>query len=168
MAQVKEFELLHGIVLAKILRSEGASLRLVETDTKNAWAAYKINDEVIVYVKYALTKRRTKKEGKLVWSFQFQSADTKKLVQLRAEKPVYTALVCGVTDIKSAKEMQICLLDPEQIDKCIDVNVVVVQTISVEYKPGTSLRAYGPSNAEERKKLVISRGKLDEWKIPGS
>lgn len=33
MAHIKEFELLHGIVLTKILRSQGATLRLVETDT---------------------------------------------------------------------------------------------------------------------------------------
>jgi len=48
MAQVREFELLHGIVLMKLLRANGPTLRLVETDTEKAWAAYLVNDEVVL------------------------------------------------------------------------------------------------------------------------
>ena len=168
MSQVKEFELLHGIVLTKVLRSDGATLRLIETDTKKAWAAYTINDEVIVYVKYALTNRSTKRESKYVWAFPFQSSELEKLKDLCGKKPVYAGLVCGLSDIKSNKEMQVCLLDPDQIDKCIDLGAGKSQTINVEYKTGSSLRAYGPKNSEEKQKLVVSRNKLDEWKVPGS
>ena len=67
MAQVKEFELLHGIVLTKLLRSDGAALRLIETDAKKAWAAYRVNDEINVYVKYRLQNRETKRESRS-WS----------------------------------------------------------------------------------------------------
>lgn len=170
MSQVKEFELLHGIVLTKILRTNGATLKLVETDAKKAWAAYTINNEVIVYIKYSLTNREAQKEGKLVWTFPFQPSELAKLIQLRQaeNKGVYAALVCGTPNIEEVKKMQVCLLEPEQIYACMDLNSRTIQSISVEYRSGASLRAYGSKNAEEKKKLTVSRNKLDEWKIPGS
>ena len=168
MSQVREFELLHGIVLTKVLRTDGATLRLIETDVKRAWAAYTINDEVIIYVKYALTNRETKREGKSVWAFPFQPSELGKIMTLREGKPVYAGLVCGLTDIKLHKEMQVCLLDPNQLYDCIDLGSNKTQTINVEYKSGASLRAYGPNNSEERRKFVVSRNKLDEWKVPGT
>ncbi|HRW99876.1 MAG TPA: hypothetical protein P5280_10315 [Cyclobacteriaceae bacterium] len=168
MAHIKEFELLHGIVLTKILRSQGATLRLVETDTRQSWAAYTINDSVIVYVKYALTNREAVKENKTVWSFPFQPSEQKKMKELRKSKPVFVALICGLQDIKSHNKMQVCLLEPDEIEKCISLTARSTQTISVENSPNRSLRAYGTLNSADRQKLVVSRNKLDEWEIPGS
>jgi hypothetical protein len=170
MAQVKEFELLHGVVLTKLLRTDGAALRLVETDSKKAWAAYRVNDEVNIYVKYRLQNRETKKEQKLVWSFVFSDEELAKITELRAVKPVWLALVCGLPEIttESLKAMQVCLLDPVQIDGCINVGSSKSQALTVEYKPGASLRAYGPLNSEQKQKLVVSRNRLDEWTVPGS
>lgn len=168
MGHIKEFELLHGIVLTKILRTNGATLRLVETDTRQSWAAYKINDSVLVYVKYALTSRETIKENKTVWAFPFQPSEQKKIKELRQDKPVYVTLICGLSDIKAHDKMQVCLLDPDEIEKCISLAARNTQTITVEYKPKASLRAYGPKNSTEKQKLVVSRSKLDEWVIPGS
>ena len=170
MAQVKEFELLHGVVLTKLLRTDGAALRLVETDLRKAWSAYRVNDEVNIYVKYRLQNRGTKREQKLVWSFVFSHDELNKITELRAAKPVWLALVCGLPEIEveALKEMQVCLLDPDQIDRCIDLGTGKSQIITVEYKPGTSLRAYGPKNSEEKKKLIVSRNRLDEWVVPGS
>lgn len=170
MAQVKEFELLHGIVLTKLLRTDGAALRLVETDAKKAWAAYRVNDEVIVYVKYRLQSRESKKHQKQVWAFGFSDDELAKIAELRASKPVWVALVCGLPEIEaeSLKSMQVCLLEPAQIDRCIDVTAAKTQVVTVEYKPGQSLRAYGPRNAEEKQKLVVPRNRLDEWCVPGS
>ncbi len=170
MAQVREFELLHGVVLTKLLRTNGAALRLVETDSKMAWAAYLVNDAVNVYVKYRLQNRATKKEQKLVWSFVFSDEELYKIAELRAVNPVWLALVCGLPKIESEslKAMQVCLLDPKQIDKCIDVGSGNCQVLTVEYKRGLSLRAFGPRNSEEKQKLVVPRNRLDEWTVPGS
>ena len=170
MAQVKEFELLHGVVLTKLLRTDGAALRLVETDSRKAWSAYRVNNEVNVYVKYRLQNRGTKRAQKLVWSFGFSDDELIKIAELRAAKPVWLALVCGLPEIEAEalKEMQVCLLDPDQIDKCIDLDAGKSQVLTVEYKPGSSLRAYGPQNSEEKKKLIVSRNRLDEWIVPGS
>ncbi len=171
MAQVKEFELFHGIVLTKLLRTDGAALRLVETDAKQAWAAYRVNDEAIVYIKYRLKNRETKRERKWVWSFAFSGAELAKIAELQTSKPVWVALVCGLRNIDagSLKKMQVCLLDAEQFDFCLSsAQGNAPQTIRVEYKPCTSLRAYGPRNSEENRKLIVPRNRLDEWRVPGS
>ncbi|MAT45172.1 MAG: hypothetical protein CL609_22825 [Anaerolineaceae bacterium] len=166
MSHVKEFHLMHGIVLTRILRNDSPTLRLVETDKSDAWAMYVLNDAVIVYVKYSICSRITKKEEKTVWSFPFQTSELKKISEKQQTQPVYFALVCGFPAINEAKKMQVCLLEPLDINKCIDFNLEKPQVITVELITRASLRAYGPKNP--LKKLVVSRNKLDEWEIPGS
>ncbi len=166
MSHVKEFHLMHGIVLTRILRNDSPTLRLVETDKSDAWAMYVLNDAVIVYVKYSICSRITKKEEKTVWNFPFQSSELKKISEKKQTLPVYFALVCGFPAVNEAKKMEVCLLEPLEIEKCIDINPEKSQTITVELITRASLRAYGSKNPV--KKLVISRNKLDEWIIPGS
>jgi len=179
MSTVKEFHLLHGIVLTKISRNERPSLRLVETDISNVWAAYIINDVVIVYIKYSLSGRKTKKE-KSSWVFQLTTSELEKIRELQKQRDVYFALVGGGfssidgKQIKTkdkhidAKQMEVCLLYPDEIERCIDMDSETGQFVTVEVMPGESLRAYGSKNSNERKKPVISRNRLDSWKIPGS
>jgi hypothetical protein len=145
-------------------------LRLVETDAKKAWAAYRVNDEVNIYVKYRLDKRETKKDKKMVWSFSLSGEELAKITELGTIKPVWLALVCGLRYIKpdSLKAMQVCLLAPDQIRHCVDMTADKTQTIAVEYKPGESLRAYGQLKPGEKQKLVVPRNRLDTWAVPGS
>ena len=166
MSHVKTFHLMHGIVLTRILRNDSPTLRLVETDKSNAWAMYILNDEVIVYVKYSILPRFTKKEEKTVWNFPFQSSELMKISKEKQKRPVYFALVCGFPAVNEAKKMEVCLLEPSEIEKCIDIISDKSQTITVELIPRASLRAYGSKNPLN--KLIISRNKLDEWNIPGS
>lgn len=170
MAQIKEFELLHGVVLTKLLRTDGAALRLIETDEKKAWAAYTVNDSAIVYVKYRLTNRETKKDQKKVWNFPINVDEVSRLAVLSESKPLWMALVCGLPEIEreSIKTMQVCLLSPDDIRACISLQNAVSQVITAEYKPNGRLRAYGPNNSKEEQKLVIPRNRLDEWVVPGS
>lgn len=167
MSQVKEFHLLHGVILTRISRNERPTLRLVETDISNAWAAYILNDAVYIYVRYSLSPRKTQRTGKTVWNIPFHPAELQKIRDLRQRKDLYFTLVVGPASI-DAKQMEVCLLDPENIDDCIDINSSKTQIITVEVRPGSSMRAYGPKNPDERNKLIISRNRLDEWKIPGS
>ena len=170
MSQVKEFHLLHGIVLTKVLRNDQPTLRLVETDVSNAWAAYILNDAVILYVKYSLVGKKAQRAEKTSWKFNFQAAELKKIQELRNKlsAPLYFALVGGFPNIDDANQMQVCLLASNEIDQCIDITSEKTQTITVEVRPRESLRAYGPKNSDERHKIVVSRNSLDEWKIPGS
>lgn len=167
MSTVKDFHLLHGIVLTKISRNERPTLRLVETDISNVWAAYILNDAVIIYVRCSLSGQKRKRTDKAVWYFPFSPPELEKIRELRTQRSVYFTLVGGFSPI-DAKQMEVCLLYPDEIDKCIDVDSDSVQTITVEVRPGESLRAYGAKNSDERVKLVISRNRLDKWKIPGS
>jgi hypothetical protein len=171
MSQVKEFHLLHGIVLTKVLRNEQPTLRLVETDTaNNAWAAYILNDAVIIYVKYSLVGMKRQRAEKISWKFNFQPSELEKIQEMQGKlsAPVHFTLVGGFPSIDDAKQMQVCLLEPSEIDQCIDIASKKTQTITVEVRPRESLRVYGPKNSDKRDKLVISRNRLDEWKIPGS
>lgn len=50
---IKEFELFHGAVLAKLLRSnEPITLCLIERSERDPWASYRINDACSIYIKY--------------------------------------------------------------------------------------------------------------------
>ena len=168
MSQVKEFHLLHGIVLTKVLRNNNPTLRLVENDTSNAWAAYILNDAIIIYVKYSLAGKKTQRVEKTVWKFPFQPSELGKIKELRKSHPAYLTLVGGFPSIDDAKRMEICVIEPEEIDNCMDVNSDKAQTITVEVRPGESLRAYGPKNSSDRNKIVVSRNRLDALVIPGS
>lgn len=170
MSQVKEFHLLHGIVLTKISRNDQPTLRLVETDVSNAWATYILNDEVIVYVKYCLSGTKGIRVDKTSWKFSFQPSELIKIHELRNSQtaPIYFTFVGAFPSIDNAKDMQVGLLEPNEIDQCIDIPSEKTQTITMEVRPRESLRIYGYKNSDEREKLVISRNRLDEWRIPGS
>ncbi len=167
---VREFEMLHGVVLTKLMRTGGASLRLVETDTKQAWAAYRLNEEIIVYVKYRLGNRFSERKQKLAWTFLFNSPELTKINQLNGIKPIYLALVCGLPEIatESLEAMQIAILSHSQTDKCLDLRCEKPQSISVEYRAGESLRVYGKRNSAEANKIVVARNRLDTFVVPGS
>jgi hypothetical protein len=89
---VREFELFHGIALTKIMRSDRpVTLRMIETNPDEAWAAYRINDEIVLYIKYRTVSRELRRNGGgLAWSFMF---GTSELVRCATCKPTR----CGAT-----------------------------------------------------------------------
>jgi len=168
MADVKEFELFHGIVLTKLLRSEKpTTLRMIETNPQQAWAAYDINDEVTLYVKYRTGPHTLSRgQGGQSWAFAFSSSELEKIRSLEGERQVYLALVCGKKSITSGDcGMRTCLLEPDKLPRIIDVAAKGQQTITVKYLPGKSFRVSGSASTQP---VIISRNALDHWTVPGS
>src|SRR5262245_20581423 len=111
---------MHGSVLTKLVRSDKPiTLRMIETNPKETWSAYTLNDEVILYVKYSTKpQQRKKNEDILIWSFTFSIEQLVELCNLRQCKNVYVALVCGQRNVNDPN-MYICLIDPNEVDECI-------------------------------------------------
>ena len=161
---IKDFELYHGIVLTKIVRNDNpVSLRMIETNKDEAWSAYRINDTTFLYIKYRTRPRKTKRPKGLSWVFIFGEDELQQIKNLKKHNPVYLALVC----IDKAPN-SICLLEPTEIEQCIDLNVKGSQNITVLYQRNKNLRAYGPLNSNDEDKLVVPQSRLDKWTVPGS
>ncbi len=166
--RVREFELYHGAVLTKLVRSDRPiTLRMIETKPQEAWAAYTLNNEASLYIKYSTTpSTRKRTETTLVWMFIFANGQLRQLQELRKQRDVYVALVCGQRDIEDG-EMYTCLMKPNALDLCINVNSTEAQAITVKYEPGKQLRVSGPVNKVAHP-VLIARNSLDTWTVPGS
>jgi hypothetical protein len=168
MADVKDFELFHGIVLTKLVRSDRPiALSLIETNPAKAWAAYKINDEVTIYAKYRTSPRHlVKDKGGFVWTFVFGTDELQQIIKLQQEAPVYLVLICARHKLQGGDtSMHTCLVDPEKLAKLMNVQLKDQQNISVKYLPGKSFRVSG--SYSKRDSIIISRSSLDSWQIPG-
>ena len=160
MSSVGQFHLFHGLVLAKILRSDRpTSLRLIETNTRNEWSTYVVNDAQLL-VKYRLVTTRMT-DSEVVWNFVFSQ---KELQQIR-EKDYYAVLVCGLPEIEkeALEKMQACFLRPDQIKKFLESS----QNINVKHEPGTS-KWLLVSSKRGKIQEKIPRNALTEWEVPGS
>ena len=162
---IKQFELFHGSVLTKLVRSDRPlTLRMIETHPDDAWAVYTINDQVDLFIKHCASPRGlSRQKGASVWQFVFSSEQVAQLRDLGAGREVYSALVCGRGNLKRG-DMHICLLDPEQLAKLIDLDAAAAQPITVKYLPRKMLRVSAPS----RDDLLVPQGAIDRWQVPGS
>jgi len=164
MPNVAQFEVLHGIVLTKLVRNpQPVALRMIETRPREAWSIYRINDVVSLCIKHS-AKPYLNKRSKKSWQFLFSPRD---LEQLHKDAKMYTALVCGAGEV-TANHMQICLLNPDDMAQLLDTSASraqKAQAIRVTYLPGKQLRV---SSARVSKDRLIDRSRLDKWEIPGS
>lgn len=162
---IREFELFHGAVLAKLLRSEKPiALRLIETRPSESWSTYTLNDTVDLFISHSKTSRTISlsRGGGTSWSFPF-SPNQLRQINENLNRPVFVALVCGrPSPLKG--EMQVCLLDPEQIAEIFD-KTSVQQSITIR-KPGNRGRLRVFKNRQQR--FLIPRSRLDNWDVPGS
>jgi len=158
---IKEFELFHGAVLTKLVRSDRPlTLRMIETRPGEAWSIYKLNDAVKVLVKHSRTPRKLKRDrAGASWPFSF-SRD--QVLQLRS-KDAWVALVCGADRVGDAK-MEVCLLKPEEVGQLLDVQSEVQQSVTVKYLPGKRLRV----SSARWDELVVPRNRVENWEVPGS
>lgn len=166
---VHEFEMFHGIVLTKLVRRHHpVSLSMIETRTRDAWAEYKVNDEVVLYVKHSTSPQSLKREGGIAWNFSFASDHIDRIRALKNDGDICIALVCGDRDLAELRVMQICLLQKHQVVDLLDLESTRSQTIRVRYLPGTgkSLRVRGSLTGMTE--LVVPRSGLDNWQIPGT
>jgi len=158
MGTVKQFELFHGAVLTALLRRDHPiALSMVETMPSDSWSTYRINDAVNLVVTHRTTGTTQKRTNEFVWQFTFSPAQIK---QIR-EGQAYVALVCGSPSIKA--DMEVCLLDPAQIEKLIDIHSRQQQAVSV--RASSSLKVYSGRHVKE---ITVAKNKYRMWEVPGS
>lgn len=159
---VRELELFHGLVLAKLVRSDRPiTLRMIETSPQEAWSSYIINDQVKLLIKHCARQRKlTRVAGSVSWTFVFGQ---RQLSQLHPDQEVWAALVGGGTDVKR-DTMRICLLDPDQIQSVLNLQAPSSASLTVRYLPGKQLRVMH----QHKVAFYVPQARLDNWIIPGS
>lgn len=163
---VKYFELIHGAVLTKLLRNDKPiTLKLVERAENDPWAAYRVNEECYLYIKYRTTFRTDPYRDVIpIFDFLVSKGEVEKIKQLPKKYPTYYALVCAPEN-SGPKNMNICFLDPEQIKSLSSNGNAESFSISVWTEEGKSLRA---KSKFVEKPFIVSRNRLDNWEAPGS
>jgi hypothetical protein len=162
---VREFELYHGAVLTKVLRSEKpVALRLVETKPSENWSTYTLNDSVDLLVTHSKGPRPVSRGGGgTSWSFVFSTNQLRQINPVKSTRPVWVAMVCG-RKTPADGEMQVCLLDPEQISEVIDFGASQ-QSLTVRKPSGKGkLRVF----KDRQEKFLIAQSRLDKWEVPGA
>ena len=162
---VRNFELFHGAVLTKLVRTDrNMTLRLIETRTQDAGAVYTINDEVHILVKYSASPQPVQREEGQRWTFSFTPGQLRQLCDFTGAAGCHVALVCGDRDLNNAT-VQICLLDPDHVEKLIDLQSRSTQAVWVKYLPRKNLRV---SSGHVTTPINIPQGRIDTWEVPGS
>lgn len=161
---IKNFEFYHGAVLAKILRKDMAtSLKLVETNTKEHWSTYIINDEIALYISYR-TGKPNKNKTRLTWYFNLNKNHLKELEDF-IHKDLKFALIC-LSDNDEICKSEICLLEKEDILELIDINSEFVQTITISLeKNQRKFRVHG-TLSEIKGEKKINKCLIDNVEIP--
>ncbi|TCD46848.1 hypothetical protein [Chlorobium sp. N1] len=162
---VREFELYHGAVLAKILRSDKpVALRLVETKPGENWSTYTLNDAVSLLVTFSKGPRPISRgNGGISWSFVFSVNQLRQMNPDNSELPVWVAMVCGRKSPADG-DMQVCLLDPEQLADVIDFTAAQ-QSLTVRNPKGRGqLRVF----KGRKETFLVPQSRLEKWELPGS
>ena len=161
---IREFELFHGAVLTKLLRSEKpVALRLIETRPSENWSTYTLNDSVDLIVSHSKSPRAVSRGGGgTSWSFVFSRNQLRQMNPGVRNRPVFVALVCARANPSHAK-MHTCLLDPEQIADLVDFSGDQ-QSLTVR-KPQErgKLRVF----KDRRERFLVAQSRLDTWEVPG-
>lgn len=162
---VREFELYHGAVLAKVLRSQKpVALRLVETKPGENWSTYTLNDTVDLLVTHSKNPRPVTREGGgTSWSFVFSTNQMRQMNPENSTRPVWIAMVCGRKSSADG-DMEVCLLDPDQIKDVIDFSASQ-QSLTVRKPSGKGkFRVF----KDHHEKFKVAQSRLDNWEVPGA
>lgn len=158
---LREFELFHGAILTKLVRSERPiTLLMIETEPSKEWAVYLINNEVSLLLKHSKKPQALgRPPGGRRWTFVF-SGD--QLHRARGGE-AWVALACGSERVNDAP-METCLLGPPQLADLLSDGGSNANSITVECEPGKSLRVRAPRSGVMK---VVARNRLDKWLVPG-
>lgn len=162
---VREFELFHGAVLAKLVRNEKPiTLRLIETRFDDS-RVYTLNDVIELYVKHSISPRLlTRGEGGYSWTFTFSPEHINQISELKRKRCTYLALVCGHRDVKKAR-IETCLINLDEHTNLLNLEGDGQQSVTVRYKSGAKkLRIF----RDRQEEILISLNALDNWEIPQS
>ena len=86
---IKEFELFHGVVLTKILRSDRpVSFLFIENAQMIQVDVYTINDEIELFIKHSISPRALSRgKGGYSWIFTFSPDHITQLQKLQTKRP---------------------------------------------------------------------------------
>jgi len=161
---IKDYELFHGVVLTRLVRSDKPlTLRMIETHD-DSWGVYTINDEVELFIKHSTSPRKLSRgRGGFSWVFYFTLKHIKLLNELQKKHPIYVALVCGSRNVRD--RMEICFLEPDEFSRMIDLNNLDAQSITIRHSTGAkNFRAF-----LDRKEIPLSSlNAIDRWRVPGN
>lgn len=161
---IKEYEFYHGAVLTKILRKDiPTNLKLVEANPKELWSAYRINDQVVFYMKSS-TAPQLIKSG-LRWQFPFTLSHINEIkLLLEQANVIYFALIC-INEKYDGYGSEVCLLDKDQMLKLILLDSINPQSITVYSEKNKQLKVHG-TLSQHKKELNINRNLLDRLVLP--
>jgi len=110
---IRDFELYHGALLTKLVRSDRPmTIRIIETDANECWSAYTIDDTATIYTKYRGHGNFYEKDKSVKWTFSFQPRHLDDLRRLSEQNDLYVALVCANHRLDSG--VRITLGDPQK------------------------------------------------------
>jgi hypothetical protein len=162
---IKEFELFHGAVLTRLVRSDRPiTVTLIETRPEDTWSVYKIIDSQL-FIKHSTSPRPLTREiGGYSWTFTFSPDHINQISDLRKEHPTCVALVCGISNIKQGR-MEICFINHDEIPEILELDNPDTQSVTVRYNKGAKkFRVL----LNRKEKLLIYLNAIDRWNIPGS
>lgn len=164
---IQDIDLFHGVVLAKLMRKRPDSVSLVEFDAKTSSSAYRINlADCYLYVKHSKTPDPREPENQFVWHFSFSPRHLNEIKDLKKNAVVYTILICGKSDLNDDTAMSVCFLEPDEMEKCIDIYSTSQQSIHVKVIGRGKLRVWGTKNGVKNL-LHINKSAFDRWEVPG-
>lgn len=161
---VRTFEVFHGMVLTKLLRSERPiTLRMIETNTAENWSSYVLNDAIRLFISYSTSPRAVSRPSpSRNWQFTFSPNQLRQLKAKEGDKPVYAALVCGSKSY-SGEDMEVCLLDQEQLRSVLDFSESS-ESLLIRCPAGKGqLRVI----KDRTERFLVPRNRIDKWEIPG-
>lgn len=162
---IQQFELFHGAVLTKIIRSDRpTSLRMFGKTDENL-AVYTVSynsSDVEIFIKRSVNVLPIKKKKKVIgkyWNFPFTSDQISALQQLAKNQNVAIILVCGAKLIKD--KMEICLIKPEHFSKVMPT-IENEKTLKVERMgKNKMLRIFSSEEVIHKEDL----NEMDRWPI---
>lgn len=166
---VGEFELLHGIVLTRLMRAhDPRTMRLMEHDRKGGWSVYTVSgkgvDDLPILIKTSIKPRestRSHKKGSKP-AYTWQHTFSPQQIAEAKRSGTWAALVCGTPSLKS-RIMEVCLLEPDELAKVIDLGSGTCHSLTV--KKATNNKLWVNSGKLRRtsgEPLKIARDRLDE------
>ncbi len=150
--KIHDDHLFHGAALTQIAEHpQFTAINALKVAGKTIHVAYRVNDDISVYLKYATTPTPRFQE----YIFTFTADHVKELAQIAQATPkTFIALVC-------VKDREICCLPHSQLVKLVALREKAlgaseeVHTILVTVPKGKSLRVY--VNAPGKKKTILGK-----------
>lgn len=139
MTAIREEHLYHGAVLNQIAdHKQFTAINALKVGRVTSRSAFKVNDDIAVYIKYAAKPTGTYKE----YVFTFNKANMKELIDTdKAGNSLHLALVC-------VKDKEICCFPYAEFEKLIAMRqreagrIETQYTLLVTLKQGEAFRVY--------------------------